>query len=91
MIQPGFPRDVGVWAAELGGLEPASSAALLGGRPLLVVQGSEDEAVPADEAGALVAVGGPRAELRMVLGAGHWLRADPRATATLIGWLERQS
>jgi alpha/beta superfamily hydrolase len=91
MIEPGFPRDVGAWAAELGGLEPRSSAAFLGGRPLLVVQGSEDEAIPADAAGDLVAAGGPRAEMRMVLGAGHWLRADPRATATLIGWLERQS
>jgi alpha/beta superfamily hydrolase len=91
LIEAGFPPDARAWAAELGGLEPSSSAALLGGRPLLVVQGSDDDAVPTDAAGRLVEAGGPRAELRVVLGAGHWLRADPRATATLIGWLERQS
>jgi len=91
VIEPGFPRNVRAWAAELGKLEPVASAARLGGRPLLVVQGSDDDAVPPNAASELVGSGGPRAELRMVLGAGHWLRADPRATATLIGWLERQS
>jgi alpha/beta superfamily hydrolase len=91
VIEPGFPPDARAWAAELAELEPVSSAARLGGRSLLVVQGTDDDAVPPDAAGALVEAGGERAELRMVLGAGHWLRADPRATATLIGWLERQS
>jgi pimeloyl-ACP methyl ester carboxylesterase len=56
---------------------------------LLVVQGSEDDDIPPESAAALAEAAG-RAELQMVLGAGHWLRADPRATATLIGWLERQ-
>ena len=91
LLEPGFPGDVRAWAAELAELEPTSSAARLGDRPLLVVQGSEDDAVPPNAAGKLVEAGGARAELRMVLGAGHWLRADPRASATLIGWLERQS
>jgi alpha/beta superfamily hydrolase len=91
VIEPGFPPDARAWAAELSALEPVVSAARLGDRPLLVVQGSEDDAVSPDSAGALARAGGTRAELRMVLGAGHWLRADPRATATLIGWLERQS
>ena len=30
------------------------------------------------------------AELRMIQGAGHRLRHDPRAIAVLLGWLERQ-
>jgi esterase/lipase len=91
LIGAGFPPDVPAWAAELAEFEPVTSATHLGGRSLLVVQGSADESVPPTAAGALVEAGGERAELRMVLGAGHWLRADPRATATLIGWLERQS
>jgi uncharacterized protein len=91
LIRGPFPPDVRAWATELAELEPVTSAAHLSGRPLLVVQGSADESVPPSAAGALVQAGGSRAELRMVLGAGHWLRADPRATATLIGWLERQS
>jgi alpha/beta superfamily hydrolase len=91
VIAPGYPEDVAAWAGELAELEPATSAARMGGRPLLVVQGSMDDTVSSESAAALVDAAGPRGELRMVLGAGHWLRADPRATATLIGWLERQS
>ena len=30
------------------------------------------------------------AELRIISGAGHRLRHDPRALAILLGWLERQ-
>jgi hypothetical protein len=26
----------------------------------------------------------------VVFGAGHWLRADPRVIAILVGWLERR-
>jgi len=89
VIEWGFPPDARACATELGEFEPVVSAAHLAGRPLLVVQGSDDDSVPPEAAPALVQAGGARAELRMVLGAGHWLRADPRATATLIGWLER--
>jgi putative redox protein len=31
-----------------------------------------------------------RAELRLLQGAGHRLRHDPRAIAVLLGWLDRQ-
>jgi hypothetical protein len=27
--------------------------------------------------------------LRIIQGAGHWLRADPRMVATLVGWMDR--
>jgi alpha/beta superfamily hydrolase len=91
VIQPDFPPDAVAWASELAALEPVASAARMVGRPVLVVQGSMDDSVTAESAAALTDAAGPRAELRMVLGAGHWLGADPRATATLIGWLERQS
>jgi putative redox protein len=30
-------------------------------------------------------------ELRLITGAGHGLRHDPRAVAVLIGWLDRQA
>jgi uncharacterized protein len=30
------------------------------------------------------------AELRLINGAGHRLRHDPRAVAVLLGWLDRQ-
>ena len=75
------------------GVAPARSRRrpALAGRPLLVVHGTEDDEVPAAAARALAdaATEGP-VELRIVPGAGHWLRADPRVVATLVGWLERQ-
>ncbi|MGH8981130.1 MAG: alpha/beta hydrolase family protein [Acidimicrobiales bacterium] len=87
-----FPEEPGAWAAELVALAPLDAAAHLGGRPLLVVHGSDDDEVPAAAARALAdaAVGSP-VDLRVVPAAGHWLRADPRVVATLVGWLERQS
>jgi uncharacterized protein len=86
----GFPEDVGAWAAELVALAPLDAAAHLGERPLLAVQGSDDAEVPTAAARALAdaAVHGP-VDLRIVPGAGHWLRADPRVAATLVGWIER--
>lgn len=87
---PGFPADVDAWASELVALAPLDAAAHLGGRPLLVMHGSDDAEVPAAAARALAdaATGGP-VDLRIVPGAGHWLRADPRVVATLVGWIDR--
>lgn len=89
---PGFPADVAGWAGELVALAPLEAAASLGDRPLLVVHGSDDGEVPAAAAQALVDAGRPNGpvDLRIVAGAGHWLRADPRVVATLIGWIERR-
>jgi putative redox protein len=78
------------WAADLVSLRPLEAAAALGGRPLLVVHGTEDAEVPLSAAHALVAAGPPGTEVRVVPGAGHWLRADPRVVASLIGWVERR-
>jgi fermentation-respiration switch protein FrsA (DUF1100 family) len=91
VVAPGFPTDPAAWAAEVAELDPLALARRLDDTPVLVVHGSEDDTVRAATAFDIVDAAGPRAELRMVLGAGHWLMADPRATATLIGWLERQS
>ncbi len=92
VIRPdGFPADEAAWAAELAELQPLDAAAHLGDRPLLVVHGADDNEVPTAAARAVAdAVGDGTVDLRIVPGAGHWLRADPRVVATLIGWLERQ-
>ncbi len=90
ITDPAFPRHPAAWAAELAALRPLEAAAAMGPRPLLVVHGADDPDVPVAAARALVDAGGAAAELRVVPGAGHWLRADPRVVATLTGWLERQ-
>lgn len=87
---PAFPPDPEAWADEVVALAPLDAAAHLGSRPLLVMHGSDDSEVPAAAARALAdaATDGP-VDLRVVPGAGHWLRADPRVVATLVGWIER--
>ena len=87
---PGFPPDLSQWAGEFGDLEPLVAAGALRSRSVLVVHGAEDDDVPVSDARQLADVLGGRAELRVLAGAGHRLRADPRAMALLVGWLERQ-
>ena len=87
---PGFPSDRPQWAAAFTALQPDVSATKMAPRPVLVVHGADDEEVPVADGRRLAESAGPRAELRVLAGAGHRLRADPRAVALLAGWLERQ-
>lgn len=85
-----FPPDPQAWAEELLALAPLDAAAHVEGRPLLVVHGSDDAEVPTAAArGIADAVPGGAADLRIIPAAGHHLAADPRAFATLVGWIER--
>jgi len=86
---PGFPSDRPGWVREVARVDAVAAALRLEGRPLLVLHGIDDPDVPTDDARAL-ADAAPVSELRLVHGAGHRLRHDPRAIATLIGWLDRQ-
>jgi putative redox protein len=87
---PGFPSDRARWVREVARMDAVAAARRFDGRPLLVLHGIEDPDVPADDARALANAAAPLAELRLVQAAGHRLRHDPRAIATLIGWLHRQ-
>ena len=87
---PGFPADPEAWARELRDLRAVEFAPKLSPRPLLVVHGSDDDLVPVFDARVLVDAHGD-GELRIVPGAGHRLRHDPRAIAVLLGWLDRQA
>lgn len=86
----GFPEDLESWAFELKAVRPLATVAALAPRPLLLVQGADDDVVPAVDARALADAHGS-ADLRVLSGAGHALRHDPRAVALLLGWLERQA
>jgi putative redox protein len=87
--EPTFPSNTDEWARELRDLRAVECAPKLGSRPLLVVHGSDDDLVPVFDARVLVDAHGA-AELRIISGAGHRLRHDPRAVAVLLGWLDRQ-
>ena len=86
---PGFPADLDAWAEAFRTLRPEEACAALAPRPVLIVHGADDDEVPLSDARVLADATGGRAELRVIGGAGHRLRADPRAIALLVGWLER--
>lgn len=87
---PGFPADPEAWAAELRRIRPIDVVGNIAPRSLLLVHGNNDERVPATDAREMAALGGPSADLRIIAGAGHRLRHDPRIVALLLGWLDRQ-
>ncbi|MBK5221343.1 MAG: alpha/beta hydrolase [Acidimicrobiia bacterium] len=86
---PSFPPSLDQWSRELREIRAVAAAAELAPRPLLVVHGSEDDLVPVFDARVNSDAHGA-ADLRIIQGAGHQLRHDPRAIAVLLGWLDRQ-
>ena len=87
---PGFPPDLDAWARELKEVRPLSLIGKVPPRPILLVHGTNDEVVPVIDARALADAAQGQVELRVLPGAAHRLRHDPRAIAILIGWLDRQ-
>lgn len=88
---PAFPSDLDAWARELREVRPLSLIGKVPPRPVLLVHGASDEVVPLLDARALADAAEGQVELRVLAGAGHRLRHDPRAIALLIGWLDRQA
>jgi len=91
ITDPAHPADPARWARELTEIDPLSVVAKIPPRPLLIVHGHDDEVVPLDAARALAEGAGDSADLRVVPGAGHRLRHDPRVVAILLGWLEQMA
>ena len=85
----GYPSDTSSWVREIARIDAPRSAGRLAPRPLLVLHGSDDNVVPVDDARAIAEAHGS-AELKIVQMAGRRLRHDPRAVASLLGWLDRQ-
>lgn len=87
---PGFPANVAAWARQFTELDPLAAAAKIPPRPFLVIHGADDEVVPAESSVAITEAAGPGTEHRIVAGAGHLLRHDPRVVALVAGWMSRQ-
>jgi putative redox protein len=83
------PASLNQWAKQLRQHRAIDSVPQLGSRPLLILHGTNDRQVPQDDA-RMLAAHHPSAELRLIDGADHRIRHDPRAVAVLMGWLERQ-
>lgn len=87
---PAFPPDFDAWARQLHETRPLALISKIPPRPVLLVHGGSDDTVPLVDARALADAAGGEVELRVLSGAGHRLRHDPRAIAVLMGWLDRQ-
>ena len=86
---PAFPPAFDQWASGIKKVRPVAAAEQLAPRPLLVVHGDSDDLTPQADGRALATAHGA-AEFRVINGAGHELRHDPRAVAVFLGWLARQ-
>ena len=86
---PAFPESFDAWANELKEVRPLEAADQLAPRRLLVIHGERDDLTPPQDGRNLAAAHGS-AEFRLIGGAGHELRHDPRAIAVFLGWLSRQ-
>lgn len=85
-----FPVDLDLWASDLRKIRPIDVIGKIAPRSVLLVHGADDERVPVSDARDLAAAAGPHADLRIMHGANHRLRHDPRIVALLLGWLDRQ-
>jgi putative redox protein len=84
-------RSADGWMREVRDLRPIDLIAKVPPRPVLIVHGADDEVVALVEARALADAADGQVDLRVLAGAGHGLRYDPRAVAILLGWLDRQA
>lgn len=90
IVKPDSPRDEDSWWAEFETNRPEWAAALMAGRPLLVVHGTADEVVAPDHANRIFdGATEPRA-LVLLDGAGHQLRREDRAVEAVLSWLKEQ-
>ena len=85
-----FPDDPDAWARELREIQPLALIGKIPPRPILLVHGEDDAIVPAAHVRELADAADAMVDLRLLGGAGHRLRHDPRAVAALLGWLSRQ-
>jgi putative redox protein len=85
-----FPPDLQAWTRELREIQPLAVIGKVPPRPVLLVHGDDDVVVPPEHVRELADAAGGLVDLRLLSGAGHRLRHDPRAVAALLGWLGRQ-
>ncbi len=89
VTDPRFPPSFDAWVQDLRAIRPLHCVAEYTPRPLLVVHGTDDDLVPDFDARVIADAHGS-AEMRIIAGASHQLRDDPRAVAVLLGWLDRE-
>jgi len=82
-----YPSDPKVWIQEFKTLDPLNVNDRIKDLPVLILHGDEDLVVDVSSAELLEAEMGILCEKRIIPNAGHRLRYDPRAIASLLGWI----
>jgi dipeptidyl aminopeptidase/acylaminoacyl peptidase len=82
-----FPPSLGEWLKGFELVRPIDYIARISPRPLLLVNGSEDDTVEVFRASRLYARAGEPKQLAIVEGAGHRLRHSEAAMTIVIDWL----
>lgn len=89
VVQSDALMEPDVLVADVLALDPLGATQELPPKRLMIIHGADDPIVPVSATRELLDAAQGRAEVRIIQGAGHWLRADPRMVATLLGWLDR--
>jgi len=83
-----FPPSVEEWERGFEVVTPINWIDRIAPRQLLLVHGDADELIPLEHAHRLYEKAGEPKELRVIPGAGHRLRLDDTAMATVLEWLK---
>jgi len=83
-----FPPSIEEWERGFEVVTPIDWIDRISPRQLLIVHGDADELIPLEHAHRLYEKAGEPKELRVIPGAGHKLRIDDSAMATILEWLK---
>lgn len=83
----GFPDNAEEWAQEFENIDPGYHIGKVTSDHVLLVHGDADDVVPVDALTELFGLAPPHAELRIVKGAGHRFRSEPRSIEIISEWI----
>ena len=86
---PAFPPSRENWKKSFQTVRPVDWIDKIPPRPLLMIQGTEDEVVDVGHAQRLYRKVKDRAEIFLIEGGGHRLRIDERAMEKALEWLKK--
>jgi alpha/beta superfamily hydrolase len=82
-----FPESEETWLKNFDTISPLYCIDHISPRPLLIVHGDKDDTVPVINARRLYEKAGEPKEIAIIPDAGHRLRLDEKAIATVLNWL----
>lgn len=84
-----FPHSMDAWLNNFREVTPVKWIGRIAPRPLLILQGKDDDLVDEEQAWNLYEKAGDPKEIAMVAGAGHKLRLSDEAMDIALAWLKK--